>query len=85
MDPHDYSERFYSIVNTNGPIPEHHPELGPCQIWTGCINQNGYGQFHRNDKEPAHRVAFELTNEPIPEGLMVDNICHVRIEGNKLA
>ena len=29
-------ERFWPKVDKNGPVPEPHPELGPCWVWTGA-------------------------------------------------
>jgi hypothetical protein len=46
------AERFYSKVQDTD---------SGCQIWTGCLMPNGYGQFHLNGKTAyAHRVAYEL-------------------------
>lgn len=45
-----------------------------CWRWTaGIYPTNGYGYF-RNRK--AHRVAYELFVEPIPEGMTIDHVCH---------
>jgi len=77
-------ERFWEKVNRDGPIPEQHPELGPCWVWTAGTfkHRNGYGQFQvgtsrRNPKPPvyAHRFAWELTNGPIPGGLWALHHC----------
>lgn len=35
----------------------------PCWLWTGAINENGYGVFGLNKKTPkAHRVIYEHFN-----------------------
>ncbi len=52
-----------------------------CWLWTGYINQHGYGLFHPVDyttTRSSHRVAYELWNEPIPIGLCVRHKCDVR-------
>ncbi len=53
---------------------------GECWEWTG-LTQAGYGTVtHTKDKKffklRAHRVAYTLTNGPIPEGLVIDHLCH---------
>ena len=47
-----------------------------CWPWIGCIGTGGYGRFgmHRTSWR-AHRVAWELTNGPIPDGLCVLHHC----------
>jgi len=45
-----------------------------CWLWKAGKNQNGYGLIRANGKERlAHRLAWELTNGPIPKGMC---ICH---------
>lgn len=47
-----------------------------CWQWRAAVNPGGYGAFGRNNRmEPAHRVAFELFNGPIPDGLHIDHLC----------
>jgi hypothetical protein len=46
-----------------------------CWIWIGFIDWYGYG---RVGKKQSHRVAYELVNGPIPEGLVIDHLCRVR-------
>jgi hypothetical protein len=59
-----YTERFWSKVN----------KTANCWVWTCRIDHKGYGRFaidgvyHR-----AHRVAWELTNGTIYDGL---HVCH---------
>lgn len=62
-----------------GPPPDHRPELGPCLIFTGADNGNGYGQFRYNGKgDYVHRYAWEREHGPIPTGMTVDHLCRVR-------
>lgn len=64
--------RFWSKVNKNGPVPPHRPELGPCWIWSACIDPEGYGSFYVDPKlktRHAHRVAFFLEHGRWPEPL----------------
>lgn len=47
-----------------------------CWFFTGCLDKDGYGilkvgGFHQR----AHRVAWALTNGPIPDGLQVNHLC----------
>jgi hypothetical protein len=50
-----------------------------CWLWMGPINQMGYGRAtHRGRRQLAHRVAFELTNGPVPDGLVLDHLCRVK-------
>lgn len=57
----------------------HRPDLGPCLIFLGSDNGNGYGQFgYHGKKGYAHRYAWERVNGPIPEHLTVDHLCRVR-------
>lgn len=50
---------------------------GPCWLWLGRINR-GYGVFPigGNKTVAAHRIAYELTTGTIPEGMVIDHICH---------
>lgn len=70
------AERFWAKVNKDGPIPAHVPELGPCWVWTAALHRRGYGWFRFNGTPTlAHRVSWELTNGPIPDGLQVLHKC----------
>lgn len=56
---------------------------GECWVWTGSISTKGYGRIKRDHGEPghvatAHRVSYELSVGPIPEGMLIDHICHNR-------
>jgi hypothetical protein len=50
---------------------------GDCWLWTAEIARSGYGRFRLDGRRQyAHRIAYELTNGPIPDGLMIDHLCH---------
>lgn len=50
-----------------------------CWEWTAGLYRNGYGQFRWYDApRRAHRIAFELTKGPIPDGLHIDHTCRNR-------
>lgn len=60
-------ERFDAKVDTSG----------ECHIWTGAKNDRGYGQLRFNGKAHyAHRLAYEAAHGAIPDGLVIDHICH---------
>lgn len=50
-----------------------------CWLWLGSRRHNGYGRIiHKKKHLLVHRVAYELTFGPIPEGLQID---HVKARG----
>ena len=50
-----------------------------CLEWTGYRRSNGYGVVtHRRQLFAVHRWTWEQVHGPIPEGLMVDHLCHNR-------
>lgn len=64
-------ERFEAKF-TRGPVAE-------CWLWQGSIAPNGYGKLGGGTSQlSAHRVAYELANGPIPEGLYICHTCDVR-------
>lgn len=70
-------KRFYDKVKIN-------PETG-CHEWTAYKGRWGYGRFRVGGTcKLAHRVAWEMENEPIPEGMLIchhcDNPCCVNPE-----
>lgn len=68
-------ERFIAKINFSGPTPHHHPELGPCWLWTGGTTAKGYGRLWVNGRlVPAHRFSFEAAGGCVPEGM----VCHRR-------
>lgn len=64
-----------------GPTPEERfwakvDKTGHCWEWTGCVNLSGYGHLRsRGQDKLAHRMAWELTIGPIPDGLVLDHRC----------
>jgi hypothetical protein len=72
----DPVERFWRVVNKNGPIPARYPELGPCWVWTACLNNHGYGKVGRGHKYfIAHRLAWIYAIGAIPDKLCVLHRC----------
>jgi hypothetical protein len=76
------TDRFWSRVDKNGPIPAHMRHLGPCWIWTGShATRNGYGQIGlftvtRNNKPVrTHVLSYELANGRVPENKYVCHRC----------
>ena len=77
-------ERFWKRVDKDGPLSLDRPDLGPCWVWTGNIRTGwgkepgGYGRFSVSPERSmlAHRMAYELSIGPIPEGKVLDHLCH---------
>lgn len=69
--------RFMMKV-VDGPLPERRPELGPCWIWMGSSCDLGYGHFWTDEGRcpRAHRWSYEYFVGAIPEGLLLDHLCH---------
>lgn len=64
-------ERFYNFIS-----PE--PNSG-CWLWLGPLSGSGYGRMTINKKGvQAHRVAWEINNGKIPDGLFACHTCDVR-------
>lgn len=50
-----------------------------CWTWEGSFLRGGYGRVGSGGKTKlAHRVAYELLEGPIPEGLTLDHLCRKR-------
>lgn len=63
----DPEQRFWSKVDkTEG-----------CWLWTGKTStRGGYGSFYAHGKAVlAHRLSWEKTNGPIPDGMVIDHLC----------
>ena len=50
---------------------------GECWLWTGPT-WNGYG---KSGQGWTHRLAWEIENGPIPEGMTIDHLCRTRLCG----
>jgi hypothetical protein len=49
-----------------------------CWNWTAHLVY-GYGKLRvGNQMVSAHRISYEMANGPIPEGMLIDHICHNR-------
>ena len=69
--PSGWANHFHNKI-----MPE--PNSG-CWLWTGALNNKGYGVFHINGKmRLAHRVAWEVDNGSVPAGLEIDHLCRTR-------
>lgn len=65
----DLATRFWAKVDKSG----------DCWIWTASVMKNGYGCLRINQKTTrAHRVAYELSVGPIPEGALLRHTCDNR-------
>lgn len=63
------TKRFWSKVDKSGGDDA-------CWLWLGGCNSGGYGRFQANkNREMAHRIAWQLVNGEIPEGLFVLHNC----------
>lgn len=50
-----------------------------CWIYTGAINQEGYGAIRNGPKMAStHVTMYEHHNGPVPEGLELDHLCRIR-------
>lgn len=72
--PRPLIDRFIKKVDFDGP--------DGCWLWTATVNRHpnqGYGTiWSGNRMVAAHRVAWELSVGPIPEGTTIDHLCRVR-------
>ncbi len=66
------TERFWSKVDRSG----------DCWLWTGARHARGYGAVMVGSRRDgtrrmtyAHRISYELTNGPIPSGMLVRHAC----------
>ena len=67
------AERFWHYINKNGP--------GGCWVWTGTLNDAGYGILGINNRgriERAHRLSWQMAVGPIPANLCVCHHCDNR-------
>lgn len=51
-----------------------------CWLWQGKPTSTGYGVItSEGARIYAHRFSYELSNGEIPDGLLIDHICHNRL------
>lgn len=63
------AERFWAKVD----------QSGECWTWMAGKDSKGYGSFWiAPTMKCAHRVAYELTRGPVPDGLEIDHLCRNR-------
>ena len=68
MNEQGWEARFWAKVDVRG--------KDECWEWKASIRGGGYGHFRVEEKScSAHRLAWELANGPIPEGLCVLHHC----------
>ena len=84
-------ERFWSKVNKDGPVPEHRPDLGQCWVFTGQLNNKGYGVFKPASYQReigAHKTSWIFAYGDVPAGIHVlhrcDRGCCIRPEHLRL-
>lgn len=67
--PEQEAQAFWLRVDQSG-------GPGACWLWQGSVDRRGYGHvYFRGRTARAHRVSWELTNGPIPEGLYACHTC----------
>lgn len=75
-------ERLWMKVDRNGPAPVRRPDLGPCWLFTGSLNNYGYGRLAAGGKPFrlvfAHRVAYEDVYGALKEDMTIDHLCRTR-------
>lgn len=84
-DPHheariigDDVRRFWSKVNKDGPLPAYNPDLGPCWLWLGHLDEHGYGRFDHDGRHgSAHRYSFKLANGTLPTDRHREELDHL--------
>jgi len=70
--PRPLQERMDGMTDR---MPGHGPN-GDCWVWTGHLNNKGYGRINRNKIIVyAHRLAYELAFGSIPSGMEVLHRC----------
>jgi hypothetical protein len=68
-----YERRFWAQVDKRGP--------DECWPWTGYVAPHGYGLYGgqvAGRSRLVHRIAYQFLVGPIPDGLVLDHLCHTR-------
>ena len=66
-------DRFWSRVDREGAVVR--PELGPCWLWKGTVDRDGYGQFWAGRTVAAHRFSLSVAGHPPTPGACVCHRC----------
>lgn len=62
-------ERFWAKVDKSG----------ECWLWTGTLSKAGYAQYGIDYRVVlGHRYSYAMENGPIPDGMVIDHMCHNR-------
>lgn len=62
----DHANQFWQMVR----------KTDTCWVWAGYTDDSGYGQFGiAGNKDRAHRIAYQLTYGPIPDGCLIRHTC----------
>jgi hypothetical protein len=78
---------FWRHVDFHGAVPEQRPDLGPCWLWLGHLDKDGYGLASFEGKTcRVHRVSYELLVASLDDidpsrpafSITIDHICRVR-------
>ena len=73
--PKETIDEFSSMLREG---PEVRPGWGPCLLWTGRTDKDGYGTMHAGGTPyRAHRFALQLQIGPLPKGLCALHVCDV--------
>lgn len=69
--------RFIQVRSIEARFWEKVDKTNECWNWTRYKDPNGYGRFQLGKEKyiGAHRFAYELSNGPIPKGLVLDHLC----------
>ena len=68
-------------MNARIPVATLIEKDGPdgCWLWLGNLKRDGYGVIKRDGRtQGAHRLVYERSIGPIPEGLELDHLCRNR-------
>lgn len=64
-------ERFWAKVRVGG--------ADECWLWTAVRSDRGYGMVWGDGRmRYAHRVSYEISRGPIPDGMQIDHVCRAR-------
>lgn len=80
LPPKQTIESYMAEREVLGEPPASRPGLGACIEWASTRYLNGYGAvgLRSHYKMLAHRVAYQLANGAIPEGMVIDHLCRNR-------